>query len=476
MFIKDYFPRYNRIVIFPFFLSLLFTIQPTSLAIAATIDVTSDITTDTTWTNGNVYYVKVNATVLTDVTLTIEAGAIVKFQNDRRLLIDGKLMAKGTSGSRIYFTSHRDDSIGGDTNNDGSTTGAKGDWSWLEFRSGSDDSSLIEYATFRYGGEQSGTDYGTIYLRDASPTILNSIVSNSYTDGIYMSSTLDPAGSSPVISNTEFSSNNSAAVSMDPVSLPKLTGNSTLNNGTNGLEVRGGTISSSTAWDQTNIVYRVVGNVTVGGSATLTVAPAMIVKFDNDRRIYVDGKLNAAGTSAKPIYFTSYRDDSVGGDTNGNGSSTGSKGDWSWLEFRSGSDDSSLIDYATFRYGGEQSGTDYGMIYLRDSSPTIRNSVIASSYRDGIYAQGATPNLQCNEIVNNSLLGIRNATPGVVINAVNQYWGSPSGPHHPTKNPGGTDNGVSDGINFIPWRTSPCDIPESLNVKVYLPSVLDNAP
>jgi hypothetical protein len=405
---------------------------------------------------------------LTGVTLTLEPGTIVKFQDDRRLFIDGKLSAVGTAGLPIYFTSYRDDSVGGDTNGDGSSVGAKGDWSWLEFRSGSDDTSLLEYAVLRYGGEIFGTDYGIIYLRDASPTIRSSTVAQSFTDGIHMESTLTPAGSSPVITGTLFSGNNDAGVSMDPVSLPTLTGNTSTGNGTNGLEVRGGIISSSTAWDQMNMVYRVTGDVTVGGGATLTVGSGMVIKLNDDRRLFIDGKLSAVGTAGLPIYFTSYRDDSVGGDTNGDGSSVGAKGDWSWLEFRSGSDDTSLLEYAVLRYGGEIFGTDYGIIYLRDASPTIRSSIIAYGFRDGIYAEGSTPTLECNDITGSNALGIRNTTVNFVINATNQYWGTPSGPYHAALNPFGTGNGVSDGVTFIPWRTSSCVLPTFL---VYLPLV-----
>jgi hypothetical protein len=41
------------------------------------------------------------------------------------------------------------------------------------------------------------------------------------------------------------------------------------------------------------------------------------------------------------------------------------------------------------------------------------------------------------------------------VNAVNNWWGSSTGPYHATLNPTGTGNAVSDGITFSPWTLSP---------------------
>lgn len=207
---------------------------------------------------------------------------------------------------------------------------------------------------------------------------------------------------------------------------------------------------------------------------TLTINPGAIVKFQDNRRLFIDGKLMAAGTPSQPIYFTSYRDDSIGGDTNGNGSSVGERGDWGWIEFRFASDDTSTIDNATVRYGGRV-GFDYlGNITLYDASPTIRNATISHSNGDGIWSQTSFPPLTCNNIVDNRLLGLRNNTPTSAVNATNLYWGSPSGPHHATLNPAGQGNGVSNGVNFSPWRTTPCFATPDLPFRLYLPAVQRN--
>jgi len=432
------------------------------------------INSNTNWDQLDmVYRVAGDITVASGATLTIAPGMIIKFNSNVALFVDGKLMAAGTASQPIYFTSYRDDSAGGDTNGD-SSSGARGDWNWIQFNANSDDTSLIEYAIIRYGGGDRWRRgvYGNVYLRDASPTIRNTTLAHSAGAGIYLESTLAAGSAAPVISNNQFSNNNSS-INTDVTSRPALTSNTSSASGTNGLLVRGGTINSNTSWDQLDMVYRVAGDVTVANGATLTVAPGMIVKFNPDVTLFVDGKLMAAGTASQPIYFTSYRDDSAGGDTNGD-SSSGARGDWNWIQFNANSDDTSLIEYAIIRYGGGDRWRRgvYGNVYLRDASPTIRNTTLAHSAGAGVYAQNATPTLVCNDIMNNATLGIHNASPSTIINAVNQYWGSPSGPKHATLNPNGQGNGVSDGVTFVPWQTTPCWMPLSGSSSLFIPLVV----
>jgi hypothetical protein len=78
--------------------------------------ITSNITSNTTWTKDKVYELAGRISVLSGVTLTIEAGTIIKGQagassNATALLIarGGKLMAVGTASLPIIFTSVADE-------------------------------------------------------------------------------------------------------------------------------------------------------------------------------------------------------------------------------------------------------------------------------------------------------------------------------------------------------------------------------
>ena len=69
-------------------------------------------------------------------TLTVEPGTTVKFANNAKLEINGKLTAVGTSSNPITFQS-----VNGGT--------AKNQWYGIVFNSSADNTSSIKYATIK---------------------------------------------------------------------------------------------------------------------------------------------------------------------------------------------------------------------------------------------------------------------------------------------------------------------------------------
>jgi len=93
----------------------------------------------------------------------------------------------------------------------------------------------------------------------------------------------------------------------------------------------GGTIATNTVWTKANSPYVVTTSIYVADGVVLTIEPGVLVKFTQNTGLYAqgNGQLLAVGTGAEPIVFTSLRDDSQGGDTNGDGAATVPQpGDW----------------------------------------------------------------------------------------------------------------------------------------------------
>lgn len=83
--------RLNRIVV------LLLLGACANAAEAAIVSHSGTISAHTTWSTGDVHLVTGNITINAGVKLTIEAGAVVKFNAGRSITVNGDLDATGSS-------------------------------------------------------------------------------------------------------------------------------------------------------------------------------------------------------------------------------------------------------------------------------------------------------------------------------------------------------------------------------------------
>ncbi len=156
----------------------------------------------------------------------------------------------------------------------------------------------------------------------------------------------------------------------------------------------GGVLAASETWLGT-MVHLVNSDVTVPTGVTLTIEPGAVVKFTPGTGLTVaaGGSVNAPGTVALPITFTSLNDDSVGGDSNGDGGATSpAAGDWNSISVSG----QATLDHVAIRYGGGGNAVTSGLIASEGgSSVSISDSELSDGFYHGVRAGGLVTIQNC---------------------------------------------------------------------------------
>ncbi len=171
-----------------------------------------------------------------------------------------------------------------------------------------------------------------------------------------------------------------------------------------------GTMAQDATWSPEHGPVVVDGPVTIQSGATLTIEAGTIVKFANSSAgIIVNGILKINGTPQKRVILTSFKDDTAGGDTNGDSAASSPyQGDWKGIAFCNTTEMSSL-EGIEIRYSSE--GACVGYWYAPPSGiARVRNAVLRNN-RIAIVARVEYSEIDlknCLLIDNNKALELRN--------------------------------------------------------------------
>ncbi len=358
----------------------------------ATIEISGDITSDMVWTD-HVSDPTVPDYLITGHTslyaqLTIEENVLVHVQEDKGLWVasDGTIIANGTAGNEIVFTS---------SNVDGGLL-----WRGIKVESNSSLNKL-EYTHVLYAGNTefgfSGTDYITaIGIEDGKLSLLNSQVSNSGGYGIMLHS-----GEILDFSTNHFADNTDYSIRINADQVGSLDDASTFSDVNKAVNIYGSTLSSTT--DMTWPVlagdarYFVSGFVNI--NSYLEISPGAIFDFAEDKGLSVlsDGVLVANAAEAESIVFTSKN----------------AATDVYWKGIYIGSNDvRNMLSNVEVSYAGNSEwgfgGSNHpGAIGIEDGKLNLSNSVITNSKAHGVYVKtGSFETFASNTFSNNGDIDI----------------------------------------------------------------------
>ncbi|MCB9492262.1 MAG: hypothetical protein H6674_09395 [Dehalococcoidia bacterium] len=336
------------------------------------------------WLTGHVYLLKALQTVPSGQTLTIQPGAIVKFDTLQYLTVVGTLQAVGAAGSPIWFTSLKDDAVGGDHNGDGgATTPKKGDWRYVQI-SLSSTGSVMQWCHLRYGGYFGSP---TIYGLSSTFSLLDSVVEDGNGAG------LEIGYPSVVVERNLFSGCKRPIAGATVKGVHRIVDNSASNNvdgdvlrvGDGGAQVED--FTSSATWSTANSLngtgeFIMTEPIQVKAPATLTLQAGVTLLWEGPWcQLIVRGTLLSNGTAAAPVVMTSIGDPDFGG-------AGAAPGDWNGLDIYDS--DATTLTHTEFRYAG---GGNYPGIRISSSDLSMTNCRVAHSANEGVTISACFPTI-----------------------------------------------------------------------------------
>ena len=203
-----------------------------------------------------------------------------------------------------------------------------------------------------------------------------------------------------------------------PLDTSQVYSNTVNGNGTNGIWIEGALSGVSTIDShmetQPDLPY-VFNYLTLNSGAQASVADGAVIKMIGD--LTVHGTLTTTGTVDEPVFFTSLKDDSVGGDTNGDGD-TSSPAIADWRTVFVTSEGAADLEHTLLRYGGAYMGGPYytAMGNLYNQGGIVHMGHVTSTLGAyGVWGNGGTLEVEDSLLSSNTTHGMQSTGGTVAI-------------------------------------------------------------
>jgi parallel beta-helix repeat protein len=364
-----------------------------------------NIDSDTTWTlSGSPHIITCDVQVESGVKLTIDPGVVVKFHPTYALQIDGELIARGTSGTPITFTSN-------------AGTPAPGDWGYILFTDTSVDASydaggdyqsgsIIQYATIEYaGGASPDGPNGALRIDDSSPFIDHAVIRHSADSGVAV---FDYSGAQKMTHNTitdnakrGIAASETGSIDISHSTIHRNSGGGLFVDHVTNAEISRNTITANSAND--------------GGGIYVSSTTAAAISHN----IIVDNSASSEGGGI-------YTQDAVV--TIENNVVAGNSAHWGGGGYVSDAYTGTTMSFNSI-LDNQASGNGGGIYAIgADGASVINNTILsnrAGVLQGGVYIS-SHPDFNDNNIYDNVGYDLHNGniTPTVDLNAQDNWWGT----------------------------------------------------